>query len=89
VANELNLLALVKGDEHYVFVYDEDSRGQMIDNFRDLAADPATNLTWFDALVLTAKAREQESMDAVPLEQESGIRDPEPEQEMHPRFSDS
>ncbi|MFO0865307.1 MAG: hypothetical protein U0744_11775 [Gemmataceae bacterium] len=60
VAHELNVLALVKGSERYVFVFDDESRAKLIDSFRDLAANPHLSLTWFDALVLTKKAREQE-----------------------------
>lgn len=68
LANELNVLALVKGAEHYIFVYDDEGRSDLIDNFRDLAADPGVNLSWFDAMVLTTKAREQETMEATPIE---------------------
>jgi hypothetical protein len=49
VANEFNVLALIKGQERFVFVYDDASRADLIDTIRDLAADPA----------LTKKAREQ------------------------------
>lgn len=66
--NELNVLALVKGAEHFIFIYDDDSRGLLIDDFRNLAADPSVNLSWFDAMVLATKAREQEQMDATPME---------------------
>lgn len=59
MANEFNVLALIKGQERFVFVYDDVSRNCLIDTIRDLAADPALSLTWFDALVLTKKAREQ------------------------------
>ena len=56
---ELNVLALIKGEERYVFVYDDESRQPLIDAFRDQAADPQLSFTWFDAAVLTDKAREQ------------------------------
>ena len=59
MANEFNVLALIKGQERFVFVYDDASRTYLIDTIRDLAADPGLSLTWFDALVLTKKAREQ------------------------------
>jgi hypothetical protein len=65
---ELNVLALIKGAEHYIFVYDNESRPQLIDTFRDQAADPQLSLSWFDAIVLTTKAREQETMEATPME---------------------
>jgi hypothetical protein len=59
VPREFNILALIKGEERYVFVYDDNSRAELIDAFRDQAADPGLSLSWFDAAVLTEKAREQ------------------------------
>jgi hypothetical protein len=59
VRRELNVLALIKGTERYVFVYDDESRPALIDALRDQAADPNLSFTWFDAAVLTDKAREQ------------------------------
>jgi hypothetical protein len=59
VRREFNVLALIKGDERYIFVYDDASRQPLIDAFRDQAADPRVSFTWFDAAVLTDKAREQ------------------------------
>jgi hypothetical protein len=96
LADEVNVLALIKGEEHYIFVYDDASRPQLIDNFRDLASNPEVNLSWFDAMVLTTKAREQEHAEATPVvhepggrKQESEIKDHESECEHRPRFSDS
>ena len=57
--HEFNVLALIKGSDRYIFVYDDNSRQQVIDTFRDQAADPNLSLTWFDAVVLTNKAKEQ------------------------------
>jgi len=59
VQRELNILALIKGDERYVFVYDDESREPLLDVFRDKAADPQLSFSWFDASLLTQKAREQ------------------------------
>jgi hypothetical protein len=59
VRRELNVLALIKGSERYVFVYDDDSRADLIDMFRQWAADPHLTFNWFDAAVLTEKARQQ------------------------------
>jgi hypothetical protein len=66
VRREFNILALIKGNERYVFVYDEDSRTFLLDTFRDAAANPQLSFSWFDATVLTQKAREQTA--AVSLE---------------------
>jgi hypothetical protein len=59
VPREFNVLALIKGNERYVFVYDDASRQPLIDTLRDHAADPSLSFSWFDAAVLTVKAREQ------------------------------
>ena len=58
----MNVLALIKGNEHYVFVYDEDSREALLELFRAQAANPELSLNWFDAAVLTQKAREQANL---------------------------
>jgi hypothetical protein len=59
VRQEYNVLALIKGEEHYVFVYDDASRLALVELFRQQAADSRLSLTWFDAAVLTEKAWEQ------------------------------
>jgi hypothetical protein len=59
VRREFNVLALVKGAERYVFVYDDISRPNLLETLRDLAANPDVAFSWFDAAVLSDKAREQ------------------------------
>jgi hypothetical protein len=59
VGRELNVLALVKGAERYVYVYDDASRDALLDTFRAHAAEPGLSLNCFDAAVLTQKAHEQ------------------------------
>ena len=59
MGREFNVLALVKGDERYVYVYDDDSRRALLDAFRAHAAEPGLSLNFFDAAVLTQKAHEQ------------------------------
>jgi hypothetical protein len=59
VHREFNVLALIKGAERYVYVYDDASRSELLDTFRAHAASSELSLTWFDVAVLTRKAREQ------------------------------
>jgi hypothetical protein len=59
VRRELNVLALIKGGERYVYVYDDASREKLIATLRSQAADPALSLSWFDVAVLTDRTREQ------------------------------
>lgn len=56
---ELNVLALIKGDERYVYVYDDASHLPLLDAIEEQAADDRLSLNWFDAVVLAQKAREQ------------------------------
>ena len=56
---ELNVLALIKGAERYVYVYDDASREKLIAALRSQAADPALSLSWFDVTVLTDRTRDQ------------------------------
>ena len=59
MSREFNVLALIKGDERYVYVYDDASRASLIETFHQHAARPDLTLNWFDAVVLTQKAEEQ------------------------------
>ena len=58
-----NVLALIKGSERYVFVYDDDSRQPLLEEFQAIAANPELMFNWHDAAVLTSKAREQASVE--------------------------
>lgn len=59
VRQEYNVLALLKGEERYVYVYDDSSRAALLELFRATAADGRLSFSWFDAAVLTEKAWEQ------------------------------
>lgn len=56
---ELNILALAKGQEHYVYVYDDNSKEPLLEVFQKQAEDANLSLNWFDCKVLTRKAHEQ------------------------------
>lgn len=57
--HEVNVLVLLKGQERYIYVYDDPSHPQLLQMIRDHAANPELSLTWFDVTVLTKKAHEQ------------------------------
>ncbi len=59
MAREFNVLALIKDEERFVYVYDDESRPALLEFFRQQAADESVSLNWFDAAVLTKKAHEQ------------------------------
>lgn len=59
----VNVIALVKDGERYVFLYDDQSTPQLLQTLGRYAADPELNFTWYDAAVLSQKVRrlQQES----------------------------
>ena len=71
MSQEFNVLALIKGDERYVYVYDDLSKETLLNTFQVHAADPAVSLNWFDAVVLTQKAHEQAAAHAASETNES------------------
>jgi hypothetical protein len=58
---ELNVLALHKGTEHYLFLYDDESLPALIDSFRRYASDAELSFNWFDAAVMSDKGKTQYS----------------------------
>jgi hypothetical protein len=65
VNQDINVLALVKGAERYVFLYDDSSRAEALRVLGRYASNPELSFTWYDAAVLSQKIR-QESRKAVP-----------------------
>lgn len=57
--HDLNVLALIKGVERFVFVYDDDSRDEVVAAIRDAAADAGTAFNWFDAAVLIERTKRE------------------------------
>ena len=55
---DINVLALVKGDERYVFLYDDASRAETLRLLGRYASDPELSMTWYDAAVLSQKVRQ-------------------------------
>lgn len=55
---ELNVLALVKGEERYVFLFDEASRTEALRVLGRYASNPELSFSWYDAAVLSQKIRE-------------------------------
>lgn len=53
----VNVLALVKDSERYVFLYDDESYGQLLETLGRFAADSELNFTWYDAAVLSQRVR--------------------------------
>ena len=60
---EINVLALVKGEERFIFLFDDQNRDETLRQLARFAADPELEFSWYDAAMLSRKIR-----DAVPCE---------------------
>ena len=60
---EINVLALVKGDEKFIFLFDDANRDETLRQLARYAADPELDFSWYDAAMLSRKIR-----DAVPAD---------------------
>ena len=57
MTHELNVLALVKDTERFIFLYDEESTDTLLQQLGQFAADKELSFTWYDAAVLSQKVR--------------------------------
>ena len=55
---DINVLALVKGAERYVFLFDDASRAETLRVLGRYASNPDLSFTWYDAAVLSQKVRQ-------------------------------
>ena len=53
------MVALVKGDERYVFMYSDENSGDVVRRMGRYASDRELSFSWYDAAVLSQKIRRQ------------------------------
>ncbi len=58
---DINVLAMVKGGERYVFLFDDSSRAATLRMLGKYASDPELSFSWYDASVLGQKVRQNKS----------------------------
>jgi len=56
---EVNVLALIKGEERYLYLFDDDSHPTLLATLTEQAADTDLALNGFDAAILAQRSREQ------------------------------
>lgn len=58
MAGDINIVAIVKGEERYVFMFDDDSRAETLRTLGRFASNPELSFSWYDAAVLSQKIRQ-------------------------------
>ena len=58
MTQDINVLALVKGEERYIFLYDDDHRSVALRTLGRFASNPELSFSWYDAAVLSQRIRQ-------------------------------
>ena len=58
--DDINVLALIKGKERYIFLYDDSQRAETLRMLGRHASNPELSFSWYDAAVLSQKIRQEE-----------------------------
>lgn len=61
---DINVLALAKGTERYMFLYDDASRTETLRMLGRFASNPELSFTWHDAAMLSQKIRQESEKQA-------------------------
>ena len=53
----MNVLALIRNEQRFIFVYDDSSVTEVLSRLSASAADPELDFTWYDAAMLSQRVR--------------------------------
>lgn len=57
VSKDINVVALVKGEERYIFLFNDQQKSQTLRTLGRYASNPELSFSWYDAAVLSQKVR--------------------------------
>ena len=57
--DDINVLALVKGNERYIYLYGDSQQAEVLRTLGRHAACPELSFSWYDAAVLGKKVRHE------------------------------
>lgn len=60
-SDDANVLALIKGKEKYLFIYEDSQRAHALQQLGLFASNFDLSFSWYDAAVLSQKIRQEES----------------------------
>jgi hypothetical protein len=56
--SDINILALAKGEERYIFLYNDETRGETLRMMGRYASNSDLSFSWYDAAVMSQKIRQ-------------------------------
>ena len=57
MSKDINVVALVKGEERYIFLFNDKQKSQTLRTLGRYASNPEFSFSWYDAAVLSQKVR--------------------------------
>ncbi len=57
MSQDVNVVALVKGEERYLFLFSDEQKGETLRTLGKYASNPELSFSWYDAAVLSQKVR--------------------------------
>lgn len=69
MSQDINVVALVKGEERYLFLFNDENKSETLRTLGRYASNSELSFSWYDAAVLSQKVRnvKKKSADAEPL----------------------
>ncbi len=69
MSQDINVVALVKGEERYLFLFNDDQKSETLRTLGRYASNSELSFSWYDAAVLSQKVRsvKKSSCDLEPL----------------------
>ena len=69
MSRDINVVALVKGEERYIFLFNDGQKSETLRTLGRYASDTKLSFSWYDAAVLSQKVRNIESTVSPTLEE--------------------
>jgi hypothetical protein len=74
VSQDINVVALVKGEERYIFLFSDEKKSETLRTLGRYASDSKLSFSWYDAAVLSQKVRNVEKVESSPSQPSNRIQ---------------
>ena len=68
MSKDVNVVALVKGEERYIFLFNDQRKGELLRTLGKYASNSELNFSWYDAAVLSQKVRKAAQQPPPPVD---------------------
>ena len=69
MSRDIDVVALVKGEERYIFLFNDGQKGETLRTLGRYASDSKLSFSWYDAAVLSQKVRNIKKAQSPTLEE--------------------